>query len=319
LVTLYVTERCNSRCVSCDHWRHGRRDLDLGFVERLWPSLEQLRTSVVVLSGGEPLVHPQWRDIAAFLKSMGVEVWLLTAGLALAKQARRATRVFDSITVSLDGADRGTYAAIRGLDAFDHVLAGIRAAASHGVAPDVRVTLQRANYRQLPALVDLARAAGARRISFLAVDVANSHAFGRGASFHSDLALRAEDLPVLDSILSSMEIAHAESFRSGFIAESPAKLRRILQYFAAVLGQAPYPAVRCNAPEFSAVIGADGRVQPCFFISGNERAGDGAGFAAELNSARMHELRTSIRAGRRSECTTCVCSLWREPGRVHAA
>ena len=118
LVTLYVTERCNSRCVSCDHWRHGRRDLDLRFVERLWPSLEHLRTRIVVLSGGEPLVHPQWQDIAAFLKSKGVDVWLLAAGLALAKQARRAVRVFDSITVSMDGADRETYAAIRGLDAF---------------------------------------------------------------------------------------------------------------------------------------------------------------------------------------------------------
>jgi MoaA/NifB/PqqE/SkfB family radical SAM enzyme len=73
-----------------------------------------------------------------------------------------------------------------------------------------------------------------------------------------------------------MEQRHAEEFRTGFIAESPQKLRRILQYFSAIHGRAPYPAVRCNAPEFSAVIDAQGRVQPCFFISGPpgaERAG----------------------------------------------
>ena len=29
LVTLYVTDRCNSRCVTCDYWRHGRDDMDL--------------------------------------------------------------------------------------------------------------------------------------------------------------------------------------------------------------------------------------------------------------------------------------------------
>ena len=73
---------------------------------------------------------------------------------------------------------------------------------------------------------------------------------------------------MLEQILDDLEREHAEDFRSGFIAESPRKLRRIHQYFAAVCGVAPYPPVRCNAPEFSAVIGGAGRVSPCFFISG---------------------------------------------------
>jgi MoaA/NifB/PqqE/SkfB family radical SAM enzyme len=313
LVTLYVTERCNSRCVSCDHWRTGRRDIDLEFVARLRPSFEQLRTRVVVLSGGEPLLHPQWAQIAQLLKSMGLQVWLLTSGLALAKHAQRAATLFGAVTVSLDGTDRETYAAIRGLDAFDKVLEGIRAAAGHGVAPSIRVTLQRANYRQLPAFVDIARAAGACQVSFLAVDVANPHAFGRAAGFSSDLALRDADLPLLEEILSSMEIDYGDDFRSGFIAESPPKLRRILEYFSAVLGHGAYPTVRCNAPEFSAVIGADGRVQPCFFISATAPSAPRTDFLDELNSDGMIALRNEIRAGRRAECGTCVCSMWRDP------
>src|SRR5215469_6769256 len=52
LVTLYLTERCNSRCVTCDYWRHGRFDMDLGAVQRLLPSLAQRRTSVALISGG---------------------------------------------------------------------------------------------------------------------------------------------------------------------------------------------------------------------------------------------------------------------------
>ena len=32
LVTLYLTERCNSRCVTCDYWRHGRTDISLDVV-----------------------------------------------------------------------------------------------------------------------------------------------------------------------------------------------------------------------------------------------------------------------------------------------
>ena len=312
LVTLYVTERCNSRCVTCDHWRHGRTDASLASIRGLLPSFELLGTRMVALSGGEPLLHPEWPQIAQLLRPRGIQLWLLTSGLSLAKHACRASTLFDFITVSLDGTNRETYAAIRGLDAFDKVLEGIRAATSYGVAPSIRVTLQRANYQQMPAFVDLARAAGARQVSFLAVDVANPHAFGRLDDFSSDLALRAEDLPVFEGLVRSMELEHAEDFRSGFIAESPLKLRRILQYFSALCGREPFPAVRCNAPEFSAVIGANGHVQPCFFIPGPPDADAWRDFRGALDGDAMAARREEIRAGKRPECSTCVCSMWRE-------
>lgn len=319
LVTLYLSERCNSRCVTCDYWRHGRADMTFNAVKRLLPSLARLETRVVLLSGGEPLLNPEWERIAQALREVGLRVWLLTSGLSLAKHARRAAEVFDDITVSLDGTDRQTYQAIRGLDALDKVCEGIRAAAFHGVAPGVRVTVQRGNFRQLPAFVQMAKELGARQVSFLAVDIANPHAFGRTEGFSSDLALRPEELPVLEALLRDMERDRAADFRSGFIAESPAKLRRILQYFGAIHGKARYPEVRCNAPEFSAVVGATGRVQPCFFISGPAEATLRHNVAPlddlsnTLNSEPMRKLRGSIRAGERAECQTCVCSMWRDP------
>ena len=238
LVTLYLTERCNSRCVTCDYWRHGRFDMSLDAVQRLLPSLRRLSTQVALLSGGEPLLNPEWPAIAQALRDAGLKVWLLTSGLSLAKHARRAAQVFDAITVSLDGTDRETYQAIRGLDAFENVCDGIRAAAEHGVAAGLRVTLQRANFRQLPAFVALAQDLRARQVSFLAVDVANPHAFGRTEGFSSDLALRPSR-----SCRYSMTSAEfpgkqprEADFRSGFIAESPQKLRRLLQYFTALHG-----------------------------------------------------------------------------------
>lgn len=318
LVTLYLTERCNSRCVTCDYWRHGRNDMSLAAVSRLLPNFAQLRTQLVLLSGGEPLLNRDWPAIARLLRKNGLKVWLLTSGLALAKHARRAAELFDAITVSLDGTDPATYAAIRGLDAFHKVCGGILAVAGHGAPPAIRVTLQRANYRQLPAFVRLAKELGAAQVSFLAVDVANPHAFGRADDYVSDLALRSEDLPIFEQVLNAVERDHSEEFRCGFIAESPQKLRRILQYFAAVLGHSPYPPVRCNAPEFSAVVDATGRVQPCFFIPGPAAAapppvdGPQHTLAQVLNRDDMTALRAAIRTGARAECKTCVCTLWRD-------
>jgi MoaA/NifB/PqqE/SkfB family radical SAM enzyme len=313
LITLYLTERCNSRCITCDYWRHGRADMNLESVTRLLPSLARLRTRVVLISGGEPLLNPEWGEIAELLRENGLKLWLLTSGLSLAKHARRASQLFDAITVSLDGTNRETYTAIRGLDAFDKVCEGIRAAASAGASLSVRVTLQRANYRELPGFVELARQTGARQVSFLAVDVANPHAFGRTDDFRADLALRPEDLLEFKQLLDDLERDYAEEFRSAFIAESPEKLRRILEYFTAVCRLGPFPVVRCNAPEFSSVITAEGRAQPCFFISGPPEALVRGDLGQALNGNAMVMLRKNIREGRRNECTTCVCSMWRDP------
>ena len=313
LLTLYLSERCNSRCVTCDYWRNGLRDMSLASVTELLPSLQALHTETVLISGGEPLLNPEWFEIAELLRDRGLGLWLLTSGLSLAKHVRRVVQVFDSITVSLDGTCRETYAAIRGVDAFDKVCTGIRQATDAGAALSLRVTLQRTNFRELPAFVDLAKALAVRQVSFLPVDVANPHAFARQGGVTPALALAPEHLAEFEQLIGRLEREHADSFRSGFIAESPQKLRRMLQYFGAILGRDEYPDVRCNAPEFSAVVDASLRVRPCFFIPGTGDADvHGKDLADALNLDGMGRLRASIRRGERSECATCVCPLWRD-------
>src|ERR1700733_11600550 len=171
LLTLYLTERCNSRCVSCDYWRHGRADVSTDSVARLLPDLAHLGTRQVLISGGEPLIHPQWAEIAQLLKNNGLDLWLLTSGLSLAKHSARVATLFQSVTVSLDGTDPAMYAAIRGLDAFGKVCEGIRAAADAGLRVGVRVTVQRRNYRHMADFVDVAHRCDASQLSFLAADV----------------------------------------------------------------------------------------------------------------------------------------------------
>jgi MoaA/NifB/PqqE/SkfB family radical SAM enzyme len=316
LVTLYLTERCNSRCVTCDYWRHGRKDVTLESVTRLMPDLRALGTRTALLSGGEPLLNSEWPEIATALRAEGIGLWLLTSGLSLAKHAARAAGLFESITVSMDGTCASTYQAIRGLDAFDKVCAGVRAAVAAGATVSLRVTLQRANYRELAGFVRLGRELGVSQVSFLAVDVSNPHAFARLDEFSQGLALGPEDLAEFDRLLARLAEEHAADFRSGFIAESPAKLARLRDYFAALCGLGPFPAVRCNAPEFSAVVGVDGGVAPCFFIPGPGTPGQTLGEA--LESPAMVALRGSIRAGERRECQRCVCSMYREPAELAA-
>ena len=164
LVTFYLTERCNSRCVTCDYWRHGRRDASLESVLGVLPDLARLGTRLALLSGGEPLLNPAWQAIAAALRGAGIRPWLLTSGLSLSKHAIAVSELMDTIAVSMDGTNPTTYQAIRGLDAFDKVCEGVRASVARGVRVGLRVTLQRANYRELPEFVALARRLGVAQV-----------------------------------------------------------------------------------------------------------------------------------------------------------
>jgi len=319
LAVLYLTDRCNSRCITCDYWKYGQTNLSLESARRLAPQLKDLGTQAVLLSGGEPLLHPRWVDVARTLQGVIPRLWLLTAGLALHKHASPAVELCERITISLDGATPETYRAIRGVDAFDAVCAGIRAVVERGAHVTLRTTVQRGNYRELPALVRLARESGVRQISFLAVDVSTHVAFARREDYARTMALQADDLPRFAAVLDALECDFESDFASGFIAESPAKLRRLQQYFAALLGEAHFPPVRCNAPRFSAVVGADGHLQPCYFIPGPNHqtpAANGQPLSAVLNTPEFLALRRDIREGRRSECERCVCSLYRHPAQL---
>lgn len=307
---LYLTDRCSSRCGSCDYWRHGKTDIGLEDVLRLIPELRRMGTDTVAISGGEPLQNPSWVEIASALRQAGFKLWLLTSGISLLKQVDEAAALFDTITVSLDAADRATYRAIRGVDSFQHVCAGVRAAVARGAAVCLRCTVQKGNFLQLPGIVSLANSLGVKQLSFFAVDAHTHDAFGRADGFDRNLGLQPEDLQQLAGVLDTMERDFPLEFQTKFIAETPQKLRRLYQYFAAANGAGAYPAVKCNAPEFSAVIEANGNIRPCYFISGPAEANAKNGLEQSLNSPDFVALRQDIRERRRPECEKCVCSKW---------
>ena len=316
LAIVYVTERCNSRCVTCDFWRHGEAEISLERARRLATELRALGTRAVLLTGGEVLVHPRWDEVTETFREAGMRIWLLSAGLAIRQHARRIAELCDRVTVSLDAATPDGYFSIRGVAAFDEVVAGIDELVRRGVWVSLRTTVQRQNYRELPALVALAKTLGVRQISFLPVDAENDTAFARreGPTPRS-LLLDEADLSGFASVLEAMERDFAPELGSGFVAEDAGKLRLLHAHFArlARLGGSAAPLARCNAPRFSAVVRADGSIQPCHFIPGSAPA---ASLEQTLNAASLTALRKQIRSGEREECRGCVCPMWKSAGEL---
>jgi Fe-coproporphyrin III synthase len=313
LVVLYLTDGCNSRCVMCDIWRSPRRNMSMELIEEIAGACRELGVRWLLLSGGEAMQHPQWPKIARRFRNEGVYVMLLTNGLLLRKQVDDVLASVDEVIVSLDGGTAETYHAIRGVDAFDLVLEGVRAVRAGGLPVITRTTIQRANYRELPLIIESAKSADVTRMSFLTVDVSNPFAFGERDVIMpvNPAALTADDVREFAHVLDHVEQDFAEDFAQGRIAESPEKLRRMVGYFDAVLGNGDFTRPRCNAPHFSTVIEVDGTLRPCYFLPSYGKLEVGDSLAQSINTSAAQALRQAYRTGKRAECDRCVCPLYK--------
>jgi MoaA/NifB/PqqE/SkfB family radical SAM enzyme len=315
VVIFYPTSRCNSRCVSCDWWKSsGADDLSLSEIATLAQSLPGLGTRVVVFSGGEPLLRPDVFEAAGLFRANGLSLHLLTSGVLLEKCAVEVASAFARVIVSLDASTEPLYHAIRGVSALGVVEKGV--ARLRRTAPAVpvtaRATLHRMNFRELPRLVDHAKAMALDGISFLAADVSSS-AFGRGQSLPSrGLLLDAGEIGEFMAIVEYTIAKYRDEFDSGFIAEAPAKLRRLPQYYEALAHGRPFPPGACSAPWMSTVVEANGAVRPCFFHEpiGTVRETPLGSIVAK----QLPRFRQALDVAADPVCGRCVCSTrvgWR--------
>jgi MoaA/NifB/PqqE/SkfB family radical SAM enzyme len=316
ILILYPHSRCNCRCLMCDIWRaRGKGELSRQDVDGWLPEWRALGVRRIVLSGGEALLHSDLDAFCEPLREAGLGITLLSTGLLLRRDAARLVRWCDDVIVSLDG-PREVHDRIRNVArAYEKLAEGVAAvrAADPRVAVSGRCTVQRENFRELRATVRAGRELGLDRISFLAADV-TSEAFNRPGGWQPEqaaaVALAEDDLPLLAAELDALEREHAADFAEGFIAESPEKLRRrLLHYFAALLGQQDFPSVECNAPWVSAVVEADGMVRPCFFQPALGNLRETGSLAAVINSPEAIAWRRSLDLRRNEICRRCVCSL----------
>jgi MoaA/NifB/PqqE/SkfB family radical SAM enzyme len=225
---------------------------------------------------------------------------------------------FERVTVSLDATTEALYQRVRGVAALSAVESGV--ARLRRLAPRLpitaRATLHRANFRELPRLIERARVMALDGISFLAADV-SSTAFGREhPPDRETLRLGPAEIAEFEVLVEETIARHRGDFESGFVGGSPDALRRLPKYYAALDSGAAVPAafppVACNAPWVSVVLEADGKVRPCFFheVIGDVRRAPLASILAD----NLRAFRRGLDVSTNSVCQRCVCSLrtgWR--------
>ena len=314
VLVIFPHNQCNCRCVMCDIWRiREARVITPADLEKQRNSLRELGVRWVVFSGGEPQLNEKWSALARMLREVGSRVTLLTAGLLLKPQAQVVADSIDDVIVSLDGPPTVHNHIRRVPGAFEQMSEGV--SALHQLRPEMpvraRCTVQRANHSSLRAVVQSAKEIGLTSISFLAADL-TSTAFNRAEGWLPDhlnrVALTSGETDALETEIERLINEQQADLDSGFVVETPGKLRRIVRHFRAYLGQAQNVAPHCNAPWVSAVIEATGDVRPCFFhpAFGNIHT---QALPDILNGPEALRFRANLDVASNPICQRCVCSL----------
>jgi MoaA/NifB/PqqE/SkfB family radical SAM enzyme len=314
ILILNVHQNCNCRCIMCDIWkRPSGKELAIQQLQRYQDDIKSLRVQQVVLTGGEPLLHSRFRELCQTIRECGVRITLLSTGLLLRKRAQAIADGVDEVIVSLDGPEEVHNQIRRVSSAYRLIKEGI--AYVRQLRPDmpfhVRSTIQSANFERLRQTVAAAKAIGGTSISFLAVDTTSS-AFNRELIWPEErrqtIGLTSVQVKGLEREVEFLVWDNAIDFESGYIAESPEKLRRLVQVFWSRLGAGPPSSPMCNAPWVSAVVEVDGSLRPCFFhpVVSETRT---QSIAQAINSPEAIRFRQTLDVSKNRICQGCVCSL----------
>jgi MoaA/NifB/PqqE/SkfB family radical SAM enzyme len=165
-----LTEHCNLRCPHCIRDDVTTvRSLDANLVFRVVDEArEALGTLAVSLTGGEPLLHPDFEALIEGLHSRGIPWRMVSNGWHM----RRIMPLIDRcppqyIRLSLSGATRTTHDHDRGRGSYNRVLTGLALLTSRRVPTALSMVIDRRNRHELTAVVELAESLGCTRLHII--------------------------------------------------------------------------------------------------------------------------------------------------------
>ncbi len=104
LAQIIPVRRCNLACTYCNEYDSFSPPVPLAEMLKRVDKLGKLGTSIITLSGGEPLLHPQCDDILRRIRSVGAMATLITNGYLLTPNRIRALNAsgLDYLQISID-------------------------------------------------------------------------------------------------------------------------------------------------------------------------------------------------------------------------
>lgn len=299
VLLLFLTDRCNLRCVMCGVCdRESRREVpELNTQEwiEVLESARRLGTMLVSISGGEPMLRRDLEEIIAGAAGRGMRVHMCSNGLLMTPKRVRALADagLRAVSISIDHVEQESHEALRGRGTWQRTLKGVQTLREH--APDIRVSINtlitRENYEILPEMLSFAKELGVHQVKFMPV---HAHMLHKGMPPGSEerLFFRPEDLPSLEAAMIRLREA---CVKSGMLTTSPGFLKKVARVY-----EGPIPH-HCFAGYAVAAVTATGDVSACL-----DKAG-----VFNVRNAPLHEMwRSRAFHEARREVRECATPCW---------
>lgn len=184
--TLSLTYACNLKCNMCDlpdrfkiyEKDPKRRKLQTSDFLVLIDQFKNSRAASLAFTGGEPLLHPDFFQMAGFAKSKGLVTQVTTNGWLVKKHLDHFFSAgLDSVSISLDGATAQTHDLIRQASgSFDRAVEAVQLLVAEkkrrnsAMNVSISATFSDTNHQEAVDLVRLAESLGVNYIGFMPVN-----------------------------------------------------------------------------------------------------------------------------------------------------
>ncbi len=284
---LELTNRCHLQCRHCYiHAASPSDELSLSEYRTLLDQLATAGTLFLTITGGEPMVRPDFFEILESARQRGFSFILFTSGTRITPEA--AGRLSDlcpqRVEISLLGGQPATHDRItRVQGSFAKVLDGVRLLRARGIPVQLKTTWMRDNIEEAGQIKSLARELDASfRSAFLLIH-------------RRDGSPEPEDLSVTEAQLRALAATELAQTGTQAIPPPPPLLTDEQK-------QASSP---CGAGQTSCTIDAHGLVYPCAAIRtvlGDIRQ---ASFADIWNGNPVIAELRAIRVADLTQCSSC--------------
>ncbi|MDA8299218.1 MAG: 12,18-didecarboxysiroheme deacetylase [Deltaproteobacteria bacterium] len=196
-----MTRTCNLNCVHCYSQSKNlqyNNELTLEEGKAFIDDISAFGSPVMLFSGGEPLMHPNFLDLCFYAKSKGMRAVISTNGTLITRElAKELKKVgLSYVGVSLDGLEP-VHDKFRGKKgAFREAIEGINYAKEAGIKVGLRFTINKRNAEEIPGIFKLMEEENIPRICFYHLVYA-----GRGTKLMEEDLTHEETRQTVDTIL----------------------------------------------------------------------------------------------------------------------
>lgn len=167
--TFELTSRCNFRCAMCyihsEAQQKCNAERELTAEQWLAIGREAVDAGMIylLLTGGEPLLRPDFLQIYTGLMQMGLRISINTNGSLITPQIVECFRQYppEKVNVSIYGVSEKTYGVLCGnAPGYEKSVRGVRMLKEAGIRVNINTTFVRSNAADMEALVDFAKTEG---------------------------------------------------------------------------------------------------------------------------------------------------------------